>query len=78
MNARVRNWLVGDFAQGALLPTGKEENIEWDEQTRSGEREKGEYSDGDGERRRIRGWVLMDFVDSPGDLLPILVECNFR
>lgn len=27
---------------------------------------------------RIRGWILMDYVDSPSDLLPMLVECNYH
>ncbi|KAF8334042.1 PLC-like phosphodiesterase [Cantharellus anzutake] len=27
---------------------------------------------------KVRGWILLDFVDQPGDLLPLLVECNYR
>lgn len=27
---------------------------------------------------KVRGWVLMDYVDTPGDLLPLLVECNYH
>jgi len=27
---------------------------------------------------KIRGWVLMDYVDTPGDLLHLLVECNYH
>ncbi|KAF8311301.1 PLC-like phosphodiesterase [Clavulina sp. PMI_390] len=26
----------------------------------------------------IRGWIMMDYVDIPGDLLPLLVECNYH
>jgi len=30
------------------------------------------------EDAKVRGWVLLDFVDQPSDLLPLLVECNYR
>ncbi|RDX52749.1 PLC-like phosphodiesterase [Lentinus brumalis] len=41
-------------------------------------------ADGDGEKVndsadvRIRGWAFMDFFSEPGDVVPLLVECNFR
>ncbi|RPD59203.1 PLC-like phosphodiesterase [Lentinus tigrinus ALCF2SS1-7] len=27
---------------------------------------------------RIRGWAFMDYNSEPGDVVPLLVECNFR
>ena len=27
---------------------------------------------------RIRGWAFMDFFSEPEDVVPLLVECNFR
>lgn len=35
-------------------------------------------SAGEKTTERIRGWILMDYVDSPSDLLPMLVECNYH
>ena len=32
----------------------------------------------DGERARIRGWAFMDYYAEPADVVPLLVECNFR
>ena len=32
----------------------------------------------DDDGTKMRGWVLLDFVDQPSDLLPLLVECNYH
>ena len=31
-----------------------------------------------GEDARIRGWAFLDFYAEPDDVVPLLVECNFR
>jgi 1-phosphatidylinositol phosphodiesterase len=43
-----------------------------------GENEKADTHSEGPDLEKIRGWVLVDYVDSPNDLLPLLVECNYH
>ncbi|KAG8953986.1 hypothetical protein FRC04_000970 [Tulasnella sp. 424] len=48
-----------------------------DDQSKSGEMKVAEQAPPDPRLTRISGWLLMDYYDSPGGMIPILVELNF-
>ncbi len=81
INHRVANWLLQRFAHEHERAAMKKRNV--DEKLNEKE-DVSVSSEGlhqvvdDEEDTKVRGWVLLDFVDQPSDLLPLLVECNYH
>lgn len=64
MNERIRNWLEEFLTRTLRL----------EDEMRS-TAEKGSTAKAE---ERVRGWVLMDYVDTPDNMLPLLIECNYH
>ncbi|KAI0694163.1 PLC-like phosphodiesterase [Cerioporus squamosus] len=64
VNGRLGKWLLDQLSGDSGSRTGQE-----------GDGEKGLNGNDD---VRIRGWAFMDFFSEPGNVVPLLVECNFR
>lgn len=68
MNERLRNWLK-EYLESVLQA---EDQVQMDEKRPLRDEEKAYGT------VKVRGWVLMDYVDTPDDLLPLLIECNYH
>jgi len=84
VNQRVRDWLQLHL-QRTLELEGEQREREQKEDEKGGSPlsfengNLGEHTEGPGlVADKIRGWVMMDYADTPNDLLPLLVECNYH
>jgi len=85
MNERLRNWIIECLAPSTPSPPAQP--LYWPSSPHSQD-EKGtdegklelinEYTGIASANVKIRGWVMIDFVDLPQDLLSLLVECNYH
>jgi len=90
VNQRVRDWLQLHLERIRTVELERErqeqeqqqKNVTLDKEVSPSSLEKGElgeHTEGPGlVVDKIRGWVLMDYADTPNDLLPLLVECNYH
>lgn len=91
INSRVGRWLLGQLG-GEANTADMLDNEDWDlvdletghapTSASQGKSPAGEVYAYERavEDVRVRGWVLMDYIDSPPELgiIPLLVECNWR
>jgi len=93
VNQRVRNWLLLHLQQVQTVELEREREREREREQQEDKIEEKVGSSSSPKNRelgevseepdlvvtdKIRGWVMMDYADTPNDLLPLLVECNYH
>ena len=73
VNTKLGAWLIDKLAGGPPVPG--DADAEQGEQPSDSEKGSSQI-----EEPRIRGWTFLDYYSEPGvgNIVPLLVECNFR